>query len=183
MGPSFSSPRLCFFFSLHALNAFHLYNACTNSYLTKQNTPWAHRGNPIQWSFRWNLCYCLFCVDNLATRDSLSNATFTGRQDGSLSHLFWGNPEPDTVLTLFTESLLVTMPTPDFSMPYNVICLACTVAALAFGPLYNITTKQLVLVPPEQEEKSLLGNVVFIILSLILSRSVSISLFAWLYNM
>ena len=98
----------------------------------------------------------------------MSNATFTGRQDGSLSHLFWGNPEPDTVLTLFTESLLVTMPTPDFSMPYNVICLACTVAALAFGPLYNITTKQLVLVPPEQEEKSLLGNVVSIILSLTL---------------
>jgi len=91
-------------------------------------------------------------------RDSLSNATFTGRRDGSLSHLFWGNPEPDTVLTLFTESLLVTMPTPDFSMPYNVICLACTVAALAFGPLYNITTKQLVLVPPEEEEKSLLGK-------------------------
>ena len=53
-------------------------------------------------------------------------------------------------------------------MPYNVICLACTVAALAFGPLYNITTKQLVLVPPEQEEKSLLGNVVSIILSLTL---------------
>ena len=108
-------------------------------------------------------------VDNrAATRDSLSNATFTGRQDGSLSHLFWGNPEPDTVLTLFTESLLVTMPTPDFSMPYNVICLACTVAALAFGPLYNITTKQLVLVPPEEEEKSLLGNVVFLALLLIM---------------
>lgn len=30
-------------------------------------------------------------------------------------------------------------------MPYNVICLSCTVVALAFGPLYNITTKQLVL--------------------------------------
>jgi len=29
-------------------------------------------------------------------------------------------------------------------MPYNVICLACTVVALAFGPLHNITTKQLV---------------------------------------
>ena len=28
-------------------------------------------------------------------------------------------------------------------MPYNVICLTCTVVALAFGPLHNITTKQL----------------------------------------
>lgn len=44
-----------------------------------------------------------------------------------------------------TESLLITLPTPDFSMPYNVICLACTVVALAFGPLHNMATKSLVL--------------------------------------
>lgn len=30
-------------------------------------------------------------------------------------------------------------------MPYNVICLACTAIALAFGPLHNISTKRLVL--------------------------------------
>ena len=47
----------------------------------------------------------------------------------------------DPVVVLFTESLLLSLPTPDFSMPYNVICLACTVAALAFGPLHNITTR------------------------------------------
>nr|XP_022907425.1 GPI transamidase component PIG-T [Onthophagus taurus]XP_022907426.1 GPI transamidase component PIG-T [Onthophagus taurus] len=45
-----------------------------------------------------------------------------------------------------TESIVITLPTPDFSMPYNVICLACTVVALAFGPLHNITTKRLILV-------------------------------------
>lgn len=44
-----------------------------------------------------------------------------------------------------TESIIITLPTPDFSMPYNVICLACTVVALAFGPLHNITTKRLIL--------------------------------------
>ncbi len=42
---------------------------------------------------------------------------------------------------VYTETLLLSLPTPDFSMPYNVICLACTVVALAFGPLHNITTK------------------------------------------
>ncbi|XP_018336567.1 GPI transamidase component PIG-T [Agrilus planipennis] len=42
-----------------------------------------------------------------------------------------------------TESVIITLPTPDFSMPYNAICLACTVVALAFGPLHNITTKRL----------------------------------------
>ena len=56
------------------------------------------------------------------------------------------------------ETLLVSLPTPDFSMPYNVICLACTVAALAFGPIHNITTKSLELVQPGQEEKGLLGK-------------------------
>lgn len=46
------------------------------------------------------------------------------------------------MVRLRTESLIITLPTPDFSMPYNVICLACTVVALAFGPLHNITTKK-----------------------------------------
>ncbi|KAK4880763.1 hypothetical protein RN001_008909 [Aquatica leii] len=50
-----------------------------------------------------------------------------------------------------TEAMVVTLPTPDFSMPYNVICLACTVVALAFGPLHNITTKRLVLKPDNKE--------------------------------
>lgn len=46
-----------------------------------------------------------------------------------------------------TNGATVSLPTPDFSMPYNVICLACTVVALAFGPLHNICTKELVLKP------------------------------------
>ena len=47
----------------------------------------------------------------------------------------------------FTRKLLVDLSTPDFSMPYNVICLTCTVVALAFGPIHNITTRRLCLVP------------------------------------
>merc|ERR1719510_1821012 len=62
-----------------------------------------------------------------------------------MSYSLWGNPSVGSgdVLQLYTESLLVSLPTPDFSMPYNVICLACTVVALAFGPLLNLTTKTL----------------------------------------
>lgn len=48
------------------------------------------------------------------------------------------------VVRLYTEKLLVMLPTPDFSMPYNVICLACTIVALAFGSLQNLTTKTMV---------------------------------------
>lgn len=47
------------------------------------------------------------------------------------------------LINVRTEALLITLPTPDFSMPYNVICLACTVVALAFGPIHNLSTKKL----------------------------------------
>jgi GPI-anchor transamidase subunit T len=37
----------------------------------------------------------------------------------------------------YTEPLLVTLPTPDFSMPYNVITLTGTVLAIFFGAIFN----------------------------------------------
>lgn len=46
------------------------------------------------------------------------------------------------VLKMYARPLLVILPTPDFSMPYNVICLVCTVMMVAIGPLYNITTRR-----------------------------------------
>lgn len=54
-------------------------------------------------------------------------------------------------IQIHTESLLLSLPTPDFSMPYNVICLTCTVIALAFGPIHSVTTKILT-VDTEGEE-------------------------------
>lgn len=41
-----------------------------------------------------------------------------------------------------TTSLLLTLPTPDFSMPYNVIILTCTVMALGFGSIFNLLVKR-----------------------------------------
>lgn len=40
-----------------------------------------------------------------------------------------------------TEPLLIALPTPDFSMPYNVICLVSTVISLAFAPIHNFSTR------------------------------------------
>ena len=54
----------------------------------------------------------------------------------------WNASQSGYFVRLHSESLVVSMATPDFSMPYNVICLACTVVALAFGPLFNLTTKR-----------------------------------------
>lgn len=92
-------------------------------------------------------------------KDNRNSTLFLAPEDSSLSYSIWGNPTTkEEVLRLYTETLLISLPTPDFSMPYNVICLACTVAALAFGPIHNITTKTLELVQPGQEEKGLLGK-------------------------
>jgi GPI-anchor transamidase subunit T len=43
-----------------------------------------------------------------------------------------------------TTSLLLPLPTPDFSMPYNVIILTSTVMALGFGSFLNLLVRRLV---------------------------------------
>lgn len=63
--------------------------------------------------------------------------------DGSLFADSFNATRSGYFLQLHTEALLLTLPTPDFSMPYNVICLTCTVVALAFGPIHSITTKRI----------------------------------------
>ena len=43
-----------------------------------------------------------------------------------------------------TTSLLLPLPTPDFSMPYNVIILTSTVMALAFGSIFNLLVRRFI---------------------------------------
>jgi len=69
------------------------------------------------------------------------------------------NVQSPVLIQIYTEALLVNLPTPDFSMPYNVICLTCTVVALAFGPLHNITTKSLTIVEPGEVPPGLIGRI------------------------
>ncbi|CAG8111573.1 unnamed protein product [Penicillium salamii] len=45
---------------------------------------------------------------------------------------------------LRSTSLLLQLPVPDFSMPYNVIILTSTVIALAFGTIFNILVRRVV---------------------------------------
>ncbi|KAI5861464.1 Gpi16 subunit, GPI transamidase component [Durotheca rogersii] len=45
---------------------------------------------------------------------------------------------------LRTTTLLLSLPTPDFSMPYNVIIFTSTAIALAFGGLYNMLIRRFV---------------------------------------
>lgn len=72
------------------------------------------------------------------------------------------NEEGKPKFELRTTSLLLTLPTPDFSMPYNVIILTCTVMSLAFGSMYNLLTKKVV-TEAELEELTKKGKVAIII--------------------
>lgn len=50
--------------------------------------------------------------------------------------------ESTSSFRIYSETLLLNLPTPDFSMPYNVICLTCTVVAIGFGSFHNFTTRK-----------------------------------------
>ncbi|KAH6907553.1 GPI transamidase component GPI16 [Coprinopsis sp. MPI-PUGE-AT-0042] len=51
-----------------------------------------------------------------------------------------------TYRRLYTPPLLITLATPDFSMPYNVIIFTCTVVAFVFASVFNLLTRRFVIV-------------------------------------
>ncbi|KAL6946813.1 hypothetical protein ACO0QE_001662 [Hanseniaspora vineae] len=55
---------------------------------------------------------------------------------------------------LRTPTLLLSLSTPDFSMPYNVIILSSTIMALCFGTIYSLLTKKFVLFKKAQNRES-----------------------------
>ncbi|XP_065142341.1 GPI transamidase component PIG-T [Paramisgurnus dabryanus] len=68
------------------------------------------------------------------------NTNFTQEQP-LFSTFFPVKEESNYFIRVYTEPLLVNLPTPDFSMPYNVICLTCTVVAVGYGSFYNLLTR------------------------------------------
>lgn len=56
-------------------------------------------------------------------------------------------------LRLHTASTLLSLPTPDFSMPYNVIILTSTVVALFFGSVCNKLVRAWWVIDLEAEEE------------------------------
>lgn len=50
----------------------------------------------------------------------------------------------DGTRRVYTPAMLVDLATPDFSMPYNVIIMSCTLIALIFGSVFNLLTRKFV---------------------------------------
>lgn len=72
---------------------------------------------------------------------------------------------------LRTPSLLLSLPTPDFSMPYNVIILSSTVIALAFGSVFNLVVRRfVVLTPGEMAMRNKFRGLILRIIAIIRAR-------------
>ncbi|KAG0278494.1 hypothetical protein BGZ95_003862 [Linnemannia exigua] len=54
-------------------------------------------------------------------------------------------------IRVYTDTLLVSLPTPDFSMPYNVITMTCTVISLFFGSVFNLMMRNFEVVKKEKK--------------------------------
>ncbi|ETN76312.1 Gpi16 subunit, GPI transamidase component, partial [Necator americanus] len=55
-----------------------------------------------------------------------------------------GNTTREGPITLYGNTLLIVLPVPDFSMPFNVICFVMTTVSLCFGPIHSFSTKMLI---------------------------------------
>ena len=53
------------------------------------------------------------------------------------------NQKNQTLYQVHTDPILISLPTPDFSMPYNVITMTCTLLALYFGTMFNLVYKDI----------------------------------------
>ncbi|XP_029292030.1 GPI transamidase component PIG-T [Cottoperca gobio] len=76
------------------------------------------------------------------------------------SSFFPCKEESSYFVRVYTEPLLVNLPTPDFSMPYNVICLTCTVVAVGYGSLYNLLTRSFQIEEPSPGLAKRIANVI-----------------------
>uniref|UniRef100_A0A915AS64 GPI transamidase component PIG-T n=1 Tax=Parascaris univalens TaxID=6257 RepID=A0A915AS64_PARUN len=80
-----------------------------------------------------------------------NRSAFGGYRTTALEELL--GEVPSRTLTIFGEALLVLLPVPDFSMPFNVICLVCTAMAMLFGPVHSLTTR--IMIPLSSRDKDL----------------------------
>lgn len=80
-----------------------------------------------------------------------NRSAFGGYRTTALEELL--GDVPSRTLTIFGEALLVLLPVPDFSMPFNVICLVCTAMAMLFGPVHSLTTRTMI--PLSSRDKDL----------------------------
>ena len=61
------------------------------------------------------------------------------RRDARLTDTDWVELGGEELV--YSRPLLVSLATPDFSMPYNVLCLVCTAVGIGFALVYRLSTQ------------------------------------------
>merc|ERR1711879_1088359 len=95
-------------------------------------------------------CRCCEQVAIYSRRGSLFSKYYKKPKEFRFAGLDWSpisrnlttKEEKAFEFRLYTEGLLVLLPTPDFSMPYNVITLTCTMFAIVFTTTINVLTRR-----------------------------------------
>jgi phosphatidylinositol glycan class T len=67
------------------------------------------------------------------------------------------DPHTHRAVTIFGEPLLILLPTPDFSMPFNVICIVTTATGFLFGSTFNLAVKLFIPVITSTSSKAPMG--------------------------
>uniref|UniRef100_A0A8C5DAX6 GPI transamidase component PIG-T n=1 Tax=Gouania willdenowi TaxID=441366 RepID=A0A8C5DAX6_GOUWI len=98
-------------------------------------------------------------ISSLVPSTVATNTSITQEQP-LFSSFFPCKEELSYFVRVYTEPLLVNLPTPDFSMPYNVICLTCTVVAVGYGSLYNLLTRSFQIEEPSPGLAKRIANVI-----------------------
>ncbi|KAJ2789724.1 Subunit of the glycosylphosphatidylinositol transamidase complex-like protein, partial [Coemansia guatemalensis] len=82
---------------------------------------------------------------NLSTADSTDDQPLFCTANAALLQ-----KSKECTVHVYTELFLASLPTPDFSMPYNVVSISCTILALFFGRVFNLLTRDFVVLNKEQ---------------------------------
>jgi phosphatidylinositol glycan class T len=155
-------------------NASHPAALSSSHLLAKRYTPAVHRGSPAQWFLHVllpassTISFSLEFEKSLLTANEYPPDVSRGFDVGSAivrerrhakgkatTSTKTSTDDSEWILS-YTPSLLVLMPFPDFSMPFNVIAFTSTILATFFGSLFNMTyarTEEVLKRRPEYEEK------------------------------
>ena len=74
------------------------------------------------------------------------------RLNSSFRHV--GHYPQELYQRMYTSPLLVDLATPDFSMPYHVIIMSCTLITLIFGTMFNLLTRRFEVLRIEDEKRN-----------------------------
>ncbi|KAH7102514.1 Gpi16 subunit, GPI transamidase component [Auriculariales sp. MPI-PUGE-AT-0066] len=112
--------------------------------LYTQHPPDAQRG--------WDLPPAIITVLSIGQDTSIPPQTESGRGLGRQAILAMQRPlgGDEKGSRIYAKTLLADLPTPDFSMPYNVIIMSSTLIALLFGNIFNVLTRPRVIVQVEK---------------------------------